>query len=265
MIAAGDRVSLAPGVKLVAGAMVDPVRASSIPLNETGCRIVAALHGGATVGEAAAALATDYAIDARRAELDVQSYCAELNARVLANVRVRGGRAGAALRTLRALLVLGAVAVRTRRRAVDTRSAARAAATAAVAVAPVGAALGLVVAAVLAVPATATGVPAAAVAAGLAATLGVLAHEAAHAAPLGGVPACVATRGLFAAVLHAPTTRVRTRVSAVAGPAVPAAAGVVVAAAAATPEVAAAAAALAAHAFGLFVAARDGRAACAAS
>jgi Coenzyme PQQ synthesis protein D (PqqD) len=265
VIAAGDRVSLAPGVHLAAGAIVDPVRGAAIPLNDTGRRIVDAVAGGATAGEAAEALAASYAVDRRRVELDVLAYCAELNARLLVNVRVRGGRVGAALRTLRALLVLGTIDVRTRRRAVDTRSGARAAVTAAAAVAPVAASLGILVATALLVPAAAAGVPAAAAAAGLAATFGVFAHEAAHAAPLRGVPACVATRALVAAVLHAPAAPARTRVSALAGPAVPAAAGLAVAAAAATPEAAAAAAALGVHAVGLLVAARDGRAACAAS
>jgi hypothetical protein len=95
--------------------------------------------------------------------------------------------------------------------------------------------------------------------------MGLVVHEAVHAAALRGIPAALITKGVRTYVLHARVAPRRASLVGLAGPAVPALVGVVGAAAATivgSSSLAVLACPLGAHALSLTVVGRDGRAAC---
>jgi hypothetical protein len=269
MIAASDRVTLPIGVALVADGVHDSVRDGVLAVNEVGRYVLG--RAGERVADIAAGLALAYGIDRQRALDDVSAFCGELNSRLLLNVHARPVGlvvAGRWLARAVRMLPLGIVPpLPLRRRPIDTRGAVPA-------IVSTGAALwrftaglvlflGLLGVALL----DALGVhdPALPVALAAAVGIGLVAHEAAHAALLGGVPACVATGGTRVFVMHRRLPARRRRVVAAAGPLGGGLAAwllIGLAAASGLAEAAVAALALSAQPLGLTVAGRDGRAAC---
>jgi hypothetical protein len=233
VIERSDRIELAPGVWLRAGALHDSVRRIDVPLNASA---QLAFRSGTTVAELDASLAR---LGARESERDATAFAAQLNRLLLANVQA----------SRRALLLRRVRRGRpTRRIAIDKPW------TFVVALIPSAA----VVVAVL-LPLAALG-GARTVAAAFAAGAGVVVHEAAHAAALRGVPRALVLEGLKPSILHPPVGAWRTFAAAVAGPLAPTVLGLSVALTwrAAAPAVVP----LAAHVVGLTVIAPDGRAAC---
>jgi hypothetical protein len=233
VIERSDRIDLAPGVWLRAGAVHDSVRGTDVPLNASA---QLALRSGTTVAELAASLA---GLGARDAEREAAAFAAELNQLLLANVRA--SRRGPLLRRV----LRGRP---TRRIAIDKPW------TFVAALIPSAA----VVVAVL-LPLAALG-GAWTAAAALAAGAGLVVHEAAHAVALRGIPRALVLEGLKPSILHPPVGAWRTFAAAAAGPLAPTILGLSVAVTwrAAAPAVVP----LAAHVVGLTVIAPDGRAAC---
>lgn len=214
-------MSLPRGVALTATGLRDEVRGVELPLNDAGRVVVQS----ATPAAAAASLAARYGIDERRAVSDAREFCAELNDRLLLNLRARGGAATAAVRWLVAaarLLPFGAVPVLPAgRHGLDTASRLATVATAWRPLATIATALGTGAMAATAILLATLGVasPTPAVTAGLAVAFSLVAHELGHLLALRNVPACVVTRGLRASVLHRRLDPRREALVAAAGPA----------------------------------------------
>jgi hypothetical protein len=225
-----DRIELAPGVSVRAGALHDSVRRIDVSLNTSAWL---AFRSGTTVAELAASLA---GLGAREPERDATAFAAQLNRLLLANVRA--SRRGSLLRRGRPI----------RRIAVDKPW------TFVAALMPSAA----IVVAVLLPLVSLGGVWT--LAASFAAGAGVVIHEAAHAVALRGVPRALLLEGLKPSILHPPVGPWRTFTAAAAGPLAPTALALAVALA--WPAAAPAVVPLAAHAVGLTVIAPDGRAAC---
>ncbi len=271
MLSLDDRVVLAPGVSLdFSGALVDSARGARYPINEAAFALLAR-HG--RLGDRAVELVARWGITPERTRADVLTFGWELNRALLANIEPGHGRLRRALATgLLALRLLPAGALPpaiARRRVIDTRSVMRALSTTAAALAPRGAAVALVVALVglHAVAVVGAGHAAAlgAVALGAATGAGLVAHEAAHAIALRGIPAAIVTRRLATFVLHPPLVGRRAVCVALAGPAAPAAGAAIVASVAlgrGSVLLAFLACPLAGHGLGATVAGSDGRAAC---
>jgi hypothetical protein len=240
MIESGDRIELAPGVVLRAGALHDSVRRIDVPLNATAAL---AFKSGATIAEIAATLAR---LGARDAERDATSLARQLNRLLLANVRAP--RRDRLRRRARALRFGIAMQAPTRRLAVDN------AWTFVAALAPSAGA----VIAVLFPLALVAGAPA--IAAAVAAGTGIVVHEAAHAVVLLGVPRALVLEGLKPSILHPQVGAWRTFAAATAGSLAPALLALAILLA--WREGAPAVVPLAAHVFGLTVLAPDGRTAC---
>lgn len=264
MIAAQDRIALAPCVELRANGLYDDVRGVALPLNATGAVIVDA----PTPAAASYELRLDFAVDEERALADTLGFCAELNERLLLNVSPARGAPVFAMRWL--LLLPFMLAARSlprlpaRRRHVDTSSARAIAVTGVCATLPfasfaaVGAAVvaSLVLGGLGAASASATLVLAVAVGGG------VVLHELGHLAMLRGVPTCAVTRGGRFWLLHRALDRRREVVVAAAGPtAVLLVAAILLALPG--PPATVAGLALSLHALGLTVLTADGRTLCA--
>ena len=235
MIALEDRVSLAPGVALDAGAVVDPVRGLRVDASPTAL-LVLEHADGRTIAEVGAVLTRN---GARDGEGDALDFCAELNRRLLVNVWIRPPS------MLRRRVAAAARGILLRAPARRVRSL------------PLGLAVsGGALAAVVAPVALLLGAwPLA-----LGVCAGVVLHEAAHAAALRGVPRALVLHGVRPTLLHPRVGTSRALLVAAAGPLAPALAALLVLAlwdAAAT-----ASAPLAAHALGLTVLTPDGRNAC---
>ena len=239
MIETGDAIELAPGVEVRGDVLVDPIRRRAIPLNAAALAVLRA----ETLHDAAATLAAAGAADGSR---DALSFCRELNARGLLNVRISFGarqlrrlcglRYGLVLHApVRRLDVPGASAV--------ARAVAPSAALLTAALLPVGLLGGLLAAAAAVV----TGA-------------GIVLHEVGHALALRGLPYALLLDGLRPELLHARLGGLRAVVVAAAGPLLPAlvAVGLSLAFTPAAPVLAP----LAAHALGLSVLTEDGRKAC---
>jgi hypothetical protein len=245
LIGPTDRVSLADGIVVADALLVDPVRVGPIPLNATGA-IVAAQADGRTLAEVAAGLAAATGAAEERALADTIAFCAELNRRLLLNVR-RSPRRGAllALHGLRPAFL-------PRRGGLVTLAA--------------PAALAGTIGALAALPlAVLAGEPLLAALAGAALAAGLVTHETGHAAALLGVPWCLAVAGLRVAILHRRLPPGRRSAVAAAGPAVASLAGVLLLLVAwllAAEAAALVSAPLVTQALGLTVLAGDGRAAC---
>jgi hypothetical protein len=268
VIGRNDRLSLPAGVALTASGLRDDVRGVELPLNEAARVVVQS----ATPGAAAAALCARFRIDERRALVDTRSFCAELNHRMLLNLRTRSGAATLAVRwavTAARQLPFGArPSFPTRRRAVDTTSMFGTAASGARALAPGTVALGAWTAAATALALSALGTRSLplALTAGAAVAVGVFAHELGHLLALRGVPACLVTRGLRLWVLHRPLGRGREALVALAGPVAgttPALLVLAVFLARGSPEAGIASLLLSLQLVGCTVLTRDGRRLCA--
>lgn len=267
MIGDQDVLELAGDVELRSGGLYDPVRGGSARLNATAAGV---LRRSLSVGSLAAELERQFGLAPAGARAHARVFAAQLNAALVANVVPRGGSVTLALRWLRlspVLLALGRLPRwPARRRPLDTSSALGGAAAAAIGSLTPAVSLAAMIL-LVASPATLGGpaVLAAAVAAAGGSALALAVHEGAHAALLRGVPACLVTRPLRAAVLHRPLSPRREAAVAFAGPA----AGVLISAAllalaAAFAELAPAASLVSAQALGLTVLAKDGRTICAA-
>lgn len=265
MLTCDDTLVLPPGVTLGDGRLHDRVRGASWPVNATAAFVLE--RSGHPLGSVADALAVAHGASRAQARADVLAFVWALNEAYLANV-LRGGRRLARLVGFVRVAVRLTPAARlpalaARRRALDTRSLRAAAWSCAVACA----ARGLVVACLACVPALplSGGSPSLAVTLAASTALGLVVHEAGHAAALLRTPAALVTHGRRTVVLHGLLTSRRTASVALAGPGVAAAAGVAVTAAGALStslELAIAGLPLAAHAAGLTVLATDGRRAC---
>ena len=259
MILRDDDVFVLPhGVEVRDARLYDAVRRWSWPLNDTGAVVLGS--SGSSVGDAASRLESTYGVERERACRDVALFAARMNELLLLNVRCRARfrrwcSLALALLPLRRLAPWPARRVALRRRRL---------AVAALALTPHA----VMVTAAHAAPLVAAGIvaPHVAFAVAAAAGLGLVLHELGHLAALAGVPAALATKGARVFVLHPRLDGARRTVVALAGPLAPTlAGGVCVAVAAATDAatLACAGSILAMHAFGMTVAARDGRTACA--
>jgi hypothetical protein len=265
----GDRLRLAPGVRLRRAGLSDEVRGTTFPLNETGRLVLEA--EGTPLGQVALRLAGRFKIPAEVALIDVRAFSAELNARLLANVEPADGRLRRAVARLDELLPLLLVrswpaAVR-RRSPIYGRSGGAAVRSVARALAPTATAVGVLVSSFTAFALAGVGAPQLKVplVLGSAAAIGLIVHEAAHAAALGATPACLATAGLRAWILHAPLPPLRGAIVAAFGPAAGIATGgaaVVAAMPLESSEIALGALVLVGQGLGLTVVGRDGRNAC---
>ncbi len=235
MIAPDDRVTIAPGVRVEEDFVVDEARALRLPANTTAVHVLA-FADGRTVADIGASLQLRGASDGLR---DALEFCAELNRRLLVNVRARRGS------LLRRRIVAARFGVVVRAHPRRVRGTLRGVAPCAIGVSLLVLPATLLVHAWLLAPATGAGM---------------LLHELGHASALRRVPHVVVRRGLQPALLHPRLRSPRLLAVAVAGPLAPSLAalggcvlwhGVAVIC---TP--------LAAHALALTVVAPDGRNAC---
>ena len=268
MIAATDTVALAPGVDVREELLRDAVRGHEWPLNRSGAFVLE--RSGRPLGEVAGELAEAFSLSASDARRDVLRFVWQLNHLALVNIERTASSLGQLVEWLSLaarLAPAGTVpAAVTRRRAIDTRSAAHALASTFKAVLP---RVGVVatVATVLAVHValiigSGLTVP---LLVGLATGIGLGLHEAAHAALLRGVPSALVVRGARTRVLHAAVAPRRRIVVAVGGPLAVAALGLALVlggVVATSPAAAIAGCPFAAHALALTVAGGDGRVAC---
>ena len=235
MIALEDRVSLAPGVTLDGGVVIDVARGLRVPASPTAA-LVFAHADGRTIASIGDVLTRHGAIDGHR---DALEFCDELSRRLLVNVRIRP----AALVGRTAAAACRGVVLHLPPRRIGSAS------------------LGLVVTAcVLALLTAPFALLLGAWTLALGVALGVTLHEAAHAAALHGIPRALVLNGVRPSLVHPRLGATRSFVVAAAGPVVPPLAAVLVVFLwhASAP----AGAALAAHALGLTVLAPDGRNAC---
>ncbi len=90
MIGPHDRIELPDGVELQGEEIVDRVRGASLRLNSTGARLVGAMQQK-SISEAAGELARDCDVRREQVEADAARLCAELNSRLLVNIRRQRG------------------------------------------------------------------------------------------------------------------------------------------------------------------------------
>lgn len=270
MICDSDRASLPAGVLLEPDGLRDDVRRAGWPLNET-ARFVVATADHRSLGEVAQAVSERFGISRACALADVRAFACELNAKLLLNLEPRWGSVVWVVRwTVLAirLLPLGVVPrFPRRRRPLDSETVPRALATVARGLAGEAAAVALLAAgaAALLLAGLGAGQIEGPLVLGSCAGLGLVLHEAGHAASLRGIPCCLGTSGLRAFVLHPALPSRRRALAAAAGPGAVLAAGslaLVPATVFSLDQLALGASLLAAQALGLTVAGRDGRRAC---
>lgn len=269
MLAPRDRLVLAPGVRLVAGALVDEVRAATYPLNAAAEVMLA--RAGEPLVESAVRIADRWGLPAEIASRDVMRCAAELNRHALANVECGAGALTRALLWVSSavrLLPTGRLpGMIRRRRALDTRNVATALASSLRALwRRCCAVAGLASATLLLVGAPTSRDPlVSAVLLGAATGLALAVHEAAHVAALVGRRASLVLAGGRTSVLHADLPATRATVVALAGPLATAALGVGLASAGlllGAATVALVACPFAGHALAVTLAGSDGRRAC---
>ncbi len=235
MIALEDRVVLAPGVSVEAGAVVDRVRGLRVPASASAL-LVLTHADGRTIADVGSVLARNGATDGAG---DALAFCSELNRRLLVNVRI------------------GTVAVVRRRLAGAARGVLLQVPPRRVRSLPLGLTASAGALAVVAAP-LAIALGAWPLALGVCG--GVALHELAHAAALHGSPRALVLHGFRPTLLHPRLGPLRAFVVATAGPLVPALGALLVLTV--WRAAAAGCAPLAAHALGLTVLAPDGRNAC---
>ncbi len=269
MIADHDILRLPAGVELSQGRLSDTVRGASWPLNASGEFVLA--RAGRPLGMIVEELAGSFALPLEVARRDALRFVWYLNGLALANLESRCfwlRRVGAWVRLAARLAPAGGLpSARTRRRPLDTSSAWRAVVTGLAASAPRMALVSVVAtgfALHVFVLAGGSGL-AGPVVLGLATGAGLGLHEAAHAAPLRGVPTALVTRGPRTYLLHRAVGPTRRCAVALAGPLVVAMLGlacVVTGDALANPSLGLAGCPLAGHALALTTLGGDGRIAC---
>jgi hypothetical protein len=269
MIADTDTLSLAPGVGLQDGHLVDAVRGDAWPLNGSGAFVLA--RTGRPLGQIVREIADAFSLPIETARGDVLRFAWYLNALALVNVEREGSRARRLAEWIRLASRLAPAgtlpAALARRRALDTRSVSRAVVSSLTAILSrvfVVAAVAAVVAVQFSAAAGAAGL-ALPLALGLGTGVGLGLHEVAHVASLRGVPSALVMCGRRTYVLHAAVSPPRRTVVALAGPLTVAAVGVALVlggAALAAPSLTIAGCPLAAHALALTVVGGDGRVAC---
>jgi hypothetical protein len=235
VIALEDRVSLAPGIYVEHGAVVDPVRGLRIDASPSAV-LVLTHADGRTIAEVGAILAGNAA---EHGDGDALEFCKELNRRLLVNVRIRPSS------LVRRQLAGAARGIVLHLPTWRVRSLPLGLALCACALAIVTAPLALL----LGMWPLALGV-----------CTGVVLHEAAHAVALHGVPRALVLHGIRPTIVHPRLDSTHSLVVAAAGPLAPALGALL--AVAVWNGAAAACAPLAAHALGLTVLAPDGRNAC---
>jgi len=92
-----DRIELPEGVELHGNEIVDHVRGATVQLNETAARLVTDLQR-MSIADVAIDLASESRVSIEVAEADARRLCAELNSRLLANIRRGGNPSSFALR-----------------------------------------------------------------------------------------------------------------------------------------------------------------------
>jgi hypothetical protein len=257
MLLGDDRISFPGDVTFSSGVVSDAVRHESWPVNAGGAYVLT--RAGDTLATIAVGLAATYGIDKKRAEADVASFVARLNRLLLLNVCTRRRFRRWFALAIRLLPLRALPEARARRIALTQRRMLQVAS----ALAP----RAVLLAVAVALPLAAIGLltPVAAAIVGGAAGTGVVVHEAAHVAALGGRPAALVLCGCSVFVLHPTVGGPRGAFVALAGPSAPAALGLLLVSAAvaiAAPTAALAGALLALHALCVTAAARDGRTAC---
>jgi hypothetical protein len=268
VIAATDILVLPPGVDVREELLRDTVRGHAWPLNASGAFVLA--RAGRPLGVIASELAAAFSLPQAEARSDVVRFVWQLNRLALVNVERTASKLSQLfdwLQLARRLAPMGILpAPITRRRALETRTAARALWSCLVAMLPrailvasvatiLAVHVALIVGAGLVVP----------VLVGLGTGAGIGVHEAAHAALLRGVPSALVLRGRRTRVLHAAIAPSRRALVAVGGPGAVAALGIGLVLAgvlATTPAVTIAGCPFAAHALALTVVGGDGRVAC---
>jgi hypothetical protein len=264
VIAAHDRIALAPCVELRANDLYDHVRGIALPLNATGVVIVDA----PTPAAASYELRLEFAVDAERALADTLGFCAELNERLLLNVSPARGAPVFAMRWLLLLPFMLAARrlprVPARRRRVDTSSARAILLTGIGATLPFAsfAAVGTAVVASLVLGGLGAASAPTTLLLSVAVGGGVVLHELGHLAMLHGVPTCAVTRGARLSLLHRALDRRHEVVVAAAGPTAVLLVAAILLALPGLPATVAALA-LSLHALGLTVLTADGRTLCA--
>lgn len=226
LLAPTDVLEFAAGVTFDGHAVTDPLRSSTLPLNETGAFLLGRLP--CTLHELADALAQRYGLDLDCARADAMTFATEMNAALLTNVRMRGTSVLARLARSGALSVACAISgvrpagarcpyTRTPLPANGrirlliavsrgmTRPSLRCATVSVLPLAFAMVALGLVVVPVLAAVA-------------IAFLVGPALHEAGHALALRGTPAALVTTGVGAFIAQGPADAKSTRRTALAGP-----------------------------------------------
>lgn len=269
MLELHDQLELAPSVRFDGQALHDDVRGERYPVNDAAAHVLRGL--GEPLAAAADDLGATWGLDPEQARADVLSFAWFLCGALLVNVRHGRPRARRVLANVALalrLLPAGRLPHRVPRRVgLDTSTVRGAVASCTRAMLGRSAALALlawcaVVQLWLLAGRDAVVEP---LALGAASGLALLAHEAAHAAALVGVPAALALAGRRTAVLHRAVGNARQALVALAGPALPALLGAALATAALVtgePMPGLVACPFAGHALATTVASSDGRAAC---
>ena len=223
MIGHDDRLELPDGIELSGTVLVDRVRGATVDLNESAAELVARLQRS-SIREVATDIALRTGVSAERVEHDALRLCAELNQRLLANVRRGGGPGSLLVRWLRfslALFPLGVVPALPYRRYFALEGGVGALSLGVLrSLLPRAFALACALAFALGLLLVGLGMGYAAapvvIALAVAAFLALPAHELAHVLALRGAPCFVAARGFRVAVVHNSGRRVLV---ALAGPA----------------------------------------------
>ncbi len=271
MLIIHDRIRLPRDVRLEAGALVDDVRGERYALNETGALVVG--MAGGSLSAAADVVARQFGLGLERARSDVLGFAWVLNRALLANIEHRRRWPLGLVLWLRLtfrLLPAGVLPPLQRTRySLDTTTIPRAAVTAMRATSKRAITFGAITTGALLHVGSVAGEPQAVVlpslGLGCMVGAGLMLHEGLHVVMLRGVPAALITNGLRTYVLHPKLPSRRSALVGLTGPAGPALVGLVgafVATAAAWSALAVLLCPLGAHALGLTVAGRDGRAAC---
>jgi hypothetical protein len=92
-----DRIELPDGVELRGNEIVDHVRGATVQLNETAARFVTDLQR-MSIADVTIAMVRNADVSTEVAEADAKRLCAELNSRLLVNIRRGGGSSSLAVR-----------------------------------------------------------------------------------------------------------------------------------------------------------------------
>ncbi len=264
-----DRVELAEGVVVEAGAVHDTVLGGRRPGNAAAMVVLSQLGG--TIEEAAVALTRAFGITLEQARDDALAFVWDLNRALLVNVHRGRGRLESAIGWALLAIRLAPAGVLpapvARRYPLETVTWPRVIATCCSALVRRVVVIAVTVTVVVEhlVLIAGGGSSGTAITVGSASALGLLTHEMAHAAMLRGIPAALVTAGLRTYVSHPVVLPARRTAVAIGGPLAPTVIGVLLASVSlqvGSPCLALAAFPLACHALSLTVIGSDGRVAC---